>query len=86
MANIVIKDLDINKELDKKAMSSLRGGQLIIRRTAWDQGGYSGGSISYFDTATKRSWGGSYWTGGGHTGGTVWNRQGGQFSRSTWKV
>ncbi|MDY6988281.1 MAG: hypothetical protein SWQ30_09515 [Thermodesulfobacteriota bacterium] len=74
MADIVIKDLDMSEELDKKAMEKVVGGYWFSSHTSmgwwsspWGGGGYSNSSTS---------WGGGWWDpwgmGGPGMGGPGW--------------
>ncbi|MDY6838233.1 MAG: hypothetical protein SWH78_09690 [Thermodesulfobacteriota bacterium] len=65
MADIVIKDLDMSEELDRKAMEKVVGGWWFSQHTSmgWWSGPFGGGGYSNSST----SWGTGFWNpwGGG---------------------
>ena len=61
MANIVIKDLEMNEELDHKAMQKLTGGWGMISQSSsmgswWGPGGFG----SFQQSSSFSAWGGGW--------------------------
>jgi uncharacterized membrane protein len=59
MANIVIRDLDMSEELDKKAMKKVAGGWWYSQHTSMGWWSGPGGGGGYSNTST--SWGAGWW-------------------------
>jgi len=70
MANITIKDLEKNLELDKTAMKSLTGGWWGFSQSTsmgWGMGPWGGGG--WYQSSTSMGWGGGWgnpWGGWGN--------------------